>query len=252
MKITNWRRKVATTLVASGLLAPSAAHAADLGVNLAVNGGFETVDLATTGNYNGPRILNWTGPNMFAYSHNGSASSAGVVPDYADGADPPGAGNWYFSSNNTGVADPTDVRAADVFYQDINVASGPTSVAIAAGNATFALSGYFSSYLNDDDAGNVRADFRNAGGSIGNAVITDNDAGDDNVWNLVSTNGIIPVGTTTVRLSLFGTPVNGGADGYIDNVEFVIRGIPEPSSAMIAGLGFALGGLSLRRRRSGE
>ncbi len=252
MKITNWRRSVAAALAAGGLLAPSAAHAADLAVNLAVNGGFENVDLDTVGNYNGPRILDWSGANMFAYSHNGSSSSAGVVPDYADGDDPPGAGNWYFSSNNTGVDDPTDVRAADVFYQDIDVSTGPTSIAIAAGNATYALSAYFSSYLNDNDVGNVQADFLNAGGSLGNAVITDDDGGPNNIWNLASTNGIVPVGTTTVRLSLYGTPINAGADGYIDNVEFVIRGIPEPSSAMIAGLGFALSGLSLRRRRECE
>ena len=36
-------------------------------------------------------MLNWTGVNGFAYSHNGSSGAAGVVPDYADGADPPGA-----------------------------------------------------------------------------------------------------------------------------------------------------------------
>lgn len=250
MKITHWCRRLATTLVAGGLLAPSAVDAANLGVNLAVNGGFENVDLATTGNYNGPRILDWTGANVFAYSHNGSASSAGVVPDYAEGDDPPSAGNWYFSSNNTGIDDPTDVRAADVVYQDIDVSSGGTATAIAAGNATFALSAFFSSYLNDDDVGNVHADFRNADGSIGNAVASDNDAGDDNVWNLVSTNGTVPAGTTSVRLSVFGTPVNAGADGYVDNVEFVIRGIPEPSSAVMAGLGLAAGALAHRRRRT--
>ena len=122
------------------------------------------------------------------------------------------------------------------------------------GNATYALSAYFSSYLNDNDAGNVRAEFKNGGGgSLGTALITDQDHGPNNVWSLETTNGIVPLGTATVRLSLYGThggTGGGGADGYTDNVEFVIRGIPEPSSMALAGLGVAAAGLGARRRRN--
>src|SRR5688572_23628036 len=250
MKITNWSRKLSAALVAGGILVPSAAKAADLNTNLVTNGNFETVDLAVTGNYNGPRVLGWTGPNLFAYSHNGSMSSKGVVPDYAEGADPPNAGSWYFSSNNTGVADPTDVRAPDVYFQDINVSTGGTGSAIAAGLARYNLSAFMSSYLNDNDNANVRVDFRNtAGGSIGNGTLSDPDIGPNNVWSSHSLAGAVPVGTASVRMSLYGTPVNGGADGYIDNIVFSISRIPEPTTGVLAGLTFAVAGLSQTRRR---
>jgi hypothetical protein len=252
MKIRNWCRKFSLSLVAAGLLTPAAAHAAGLGVNLVVNGGFENVNLATAGGYNGPLVLDWTGPNLFAYSHDGSASSAGVVPDYADGADPPSAGHWYFTPNNTGVADPTDVHDPNVYYQDVALNSGGTAVAIAAGTATFSLSAFMTSYLNDTDFGNVQVDFRDAASAtIGTAKISDTlDAGPNNVWNLTTTNGLVPVGTASARISLYGTRTSGGAgaDGYTDNVEFIIRGIPEPSTVALAGIGLAAG-IGLRRRR---
>src|SRR5687768_7167878 len=114
---TNHRQRraaLAAALAAGGLVAP-AADAAPLGTNLVVNGDFENVDLASTGQYNGPQIRLWSGLTAFAYSHDGSSSNAGLVPDYADGADPPGAGHWYFTSNNA----PGDVRFAADFFQEI-------------------------------------------------------------------------------------------------------------------------------------
>src|SRR3954470_21553576 len=174
MKVTNWRRKLSAALIAGGLLSPAAANAAGLNTNLVTNGDFEHVDLNITGEYHGPLVLDWTGPNLFAYSHDGSSSSTGVVPDYADGANPPGAGHWYFTPNNTGGATFTDVHDPNVYYQDINVSTGDTGAAIAAGNATFDLSAYMSSYLNDPDYGNVLAEFRNAANSpIGSGLISD-------------------------------------------------------------------------------
>ena len=252
MKIRDFRKAIAKTLAGAGLWAPCVTQAADLNTNLVVNGNFENVDLGVTGSYNGPRILNWTGPNLFAYSHDLSSSNAGVVPDYADGADPPGSGHWYFTSNNTGVPTPTDVRDSDVFFQDVNVSTGGTGSAISAGTASYSLQGFFSSYLNDADFGNCRVDFRNgANASIGTAIINDvADAGPDNVWSLSSTSGVVPAGTASVRISLFGTPVNGGADGYIDNVDFRI--IPEPSTIVLAGLGLAAGVCVVGRRRRDE
>jgi PEP-CTERM motif-containing protein len=252
MKIRNFRKAIAKTLAGAGLLTPCVTQAADLNTNLVVNGNFENVDLAVTGSYNSPRILNWTGPNLFAYSHDGSSSNAGVVPDYADGADPPGAGHWYFTSNNTGGAAFTDVHDPDVFFQEVDVSTGATGSAIAAGTARYSLQGFFSSYLNDADFGNVRVDFRNAGSAtIGTATINDiADAGPNNVWSLSSGSGPVPVGTASVRISLFGTPVNAGADGYIDNVD--LRIIPEPSTIVLAGLGLAAAACVVGRRRRDE
>jgi hypothetical protein len=214
MKVTDLRRKLIASLVAGGMLAPGAVHAANLNENLVINGDFETVDLATTSAYNSPRILNWSGPNGFAYSHDGSSSNAGVVPDYAEGADPPGAGHWYFASN-LGV----DKNEPGDFFQDINVAGGDSGTVIAQGTAGFSVSAWMSSYDEDNDFGNVHLDFRNIGGSsLGTALLSDSDPGPGNVWNLNTATGAIPIGTTNVRLSIYGTPLNGGPDVQVTNV----------------------------------
>ena len=228
MKVTDLRRKLMAALAAGGLLAPGALYAANLNTNLVVNGGFETVNLALTGDYNGPLILNWSGTQGFAYSHDGSSSNAGVVPDYADGADPPGAGHWYFTSNNA----VPDVNGSGQFYQDIDVSTGDTGTVIASGFAGFNMSAWMSSYLNDTDVGHVHADYRNSSGvSLGTALMSDSDPGPSNVWNLNSANGVIPIGTATVRLSVYGTRTSGGPgpDGYIDNVDFRISEVPLPA-----------------------
>jgi hypothetical protein len=256
MKVTNWRRKLSAALIAGGLLSPSAAQAAGLNVNLVTNGDFENVNLNVVGSYNGPLVLNWTGPSLFAYSHDGSSSSTGVVPDYADGADPPGAGHWYFTPNNTGSAPFTDVHDPDTYFQDIDVSTGATATAIAAGQARFNLSAYMTSYLNDTDFGNVRVEFKNGGGgSLGFVQISDPDFGPNNVWSLSQLTGVVPIGTATARVSLFGTRTAGGAgaDGYTDNVDFRITQVPEPSTVAMVGASLAAGGLGfLRRRRRQE
>src|SRR5690242_7263597 len=117
MKINNWRSKLAVTLAASGMLTPAAARAANLNTNLVANPGFELVDFGTTGDYGSPSILNWLGGPGFVYSHDGS----GGIPDYADGADPPGAGSWYFTANNNPGSATGDFREPGLVYQDIDV-----------------------------------------------------------------------------------------------------------------------------------
>lgn len=241
------QRVILAAISTGGLLAAAGnAAAAPLGTNLVVNGGFENVNLQSTGAYNGPQILDWSGMPAFAYSHDGSSSSAGVVPNYADGAQPAGAGHWYFTSNNSG---PTDINAPGLFFQNIDVSAGPTGAAIASGTARYDLSAFMSSYLNDSDIGHAQIDFLNsAGGSLGTAELTDPDFGPNNVWNQSSLSGLVPVGTATMRLSLFGTRSAGGAgpDGYIDNVSLSITAVPEPGGLAIAA---GLFGLTLARRR---
>lgn len=217
MKVTNWRRKLVASLVAGGLLAPSAVCAADLDTNLVANPGFESVDFGTTGDYGAPMVLNWSGGPGFAYSHNPGVTG---IPDYADGADPPGAGDWYFTSNNNPGSATGDWRNPNQVYQDISVSTGATGTQIATGEAAYRLSAWMSSYLNDGDNGNVQVDFKNSGGAtIGSALISDPDFGPNNVWSLTSQVGLVPVGTASIRVSIYGTPRNGGADGYIDKVD---------------------------------
>ena len=217
MKVTNWRRKLAASLVAGGLISPTAALAASLDTNLVVNGTFENVDPGTTGDYGAPKVLQWLGFDGFAYSHQPGTTG---IPDYADGADPPGAGNWYFTTNNNPLE--TDFNDPGDFYQDVDVSAGATGAQILSGEAAFRLSAYMSSYDTQADFGNVHVEFRNSGGtSLGSAVVSDSDPGADNVWSLNTGAGLLPVGTATLRVSLFGLPrqEGAGADGYIDNVD---------------------------------
>src|SRR4051794_31791701 len=91
MKVTDIRRKLAAALVASGLLAPSAAYAANLDTNLIINPGFESVDFTTLSSNGAPVFKDWTNLG-FGYSHDGS----GGIGDYANGGPLAGGGSWYF------------------------------------------------------------------------------------------------------------------------------------------------------------
>lgn len=225
MKVTNIRKKLAAALASAGMLTPGAAAAADLNTNLVINGGFEDVNLLSVAPlYSSPQILHWMGTSAFAYSHEPDITG---VPDFAEPADnsinPPSAGNWYFTSNNAGA---TDLHAPGLFYQDIDVSGGASGNAISSGIASFAVSAWMTSYGTNSDIGQVHLNFLNGiGTSLGTALMSDSDAGPNNVWSLESATGGIPVGTSTVRLSLYGTPLQGAADGYIDNVEFSVTDI---------------------------
>jgi hypothetical protein len=242
MKVTNWRRKLVASLVAGGLMAPAAARAADLNINLVANPGFESVDPGTTGDYMAPKVNNWLGGPGFAYSHNPGVTT---IPDYADGDDPPNAGDWYFTTNNNPLA--VDWRAPDQVYQDIDVSTGATGTQIGIGEAAVKLSASMSSYLDDFDGGNVQVDFKNTGGmTIGSAIISDLDFGPDNVWSPTSTIGFVPVGTSSLRVSLFGTPRNGGADGYIDNVD--VRLVPAAEEPLFVEVNTGTGQVAIKNQ----
>lgn len=225
MKINNWRSKLAVTLAAGGMLTPAAARAANLNTNLVTNPGFELVDFATVGDYGAPSILNWSGGPAFAYSHNLSNG----IPDYADGADPPGAGNWYFTANNNPDSLTGDFREPGLVYQDIDVSTGQTAAAIVAGKGRANLSAWMSSYLNDNDYGKVRVDYLDSEGvSQGFAEVNDLDPGPENVWSQTTGNGAISVGTSTLRVSIFGEAVSNGTDGYIDLVDVQVSQTANP------------------------
>ena len=72
MKVTNWRRKLAASLVAGGLLAPCAVEAANLDTNLVANPGFEDVDVATTCCYLSAavKINSWTNGTKSGFAYN--------------------------------------------------------------------------------------------------------------------------------------------------------------------------------------
>ncbi len=218
MKVSDLRRKLIATLAAGGLLAPtvltpSVLHAANLDTNLVINPGFENVDLNMFGGtYDSPAILQWTGPTSFAYAH---ADGGGFGPDYANGGPLAGGGAYYFTPNNM----TPDATAPGQYFQDIDVSTGPTGTLIAGGTAAFRVSADFGSYATQGDLGHVHLNFLNSSNvALGSAEIVNPNP---TTWTNVTQGGLIPTGTATVRVSLFGTtPVGGGPDGYIDNVDF--------------------------------
>jgi hypothetical protein len=215
MKVTDLRRKLLAALAAGGMLAPGAiqVRAADLNTNLLTNPGFENVTFTPPlGNYSAPRILDWSGTNGFAYSHDGT----GGIPDYANGGPLAGGGSFYFTSGKPGA----DITAAGQFFQDIDVSTGASGSLIAAGTAAYKAGAFFSSYLTQGDFGTVHVDFRNASStSLGTTTVTSTNL---STWTQNFRGGVIPVGTATVRVSLFGTPLAGSPDGYMDNVDFQV------------------------------
>jgi hypothetical protein len=255
MKVTDLRRKLIAALVAGGTLAPSAVYAANLDENLVVNADFESVDLNTSVviNANPPtppprvasKINNWDAGTKigYAYSHTGVLDSQGrVLFDYANGGPLASGGNYYFSSNAT----PTDVTGPGQVMQVVDVSTGPTATLIATGTAAYKVGAFFSSYLTNNDFGNVHLDFRNSSNvSLGTAVAP----GDLDVttWTQDFRGGLIPVGTTSVRVSVFGTAFSGGPDGYIDNVDFrVINEVIQPRLEIIVNR--ATGAITLSNR----
>jgi hypothetical protein len=99
--------------------------------------------------------------------------------------------------------------------QNLAVSTGATGTLIASGNAAVVLSGFFTSYNGQNDRfGTMQVNFLNAGGtSLGSTLITS--ALDPNPWHKERKAAVIPVGTATLRASLYGNNFNA----YIDNVD---------------------------------
>jgi PEP-CTERM motif-containing protein len=203
MKVNNWRRKLAASLVAGGLLVPSTVGAANLDTNLVVDPGFEDVNTAVTccpGN--GVQLNSWADGSIRGFAYN-------YGQGYDDGGPLAGGGSYYFLPN----ADSGQVQTPGKVSQNISVSAGDTGAQIASGEAAVALSGFFTSYLGLDLHGSLDVEFLNSGGtSLGRTTLT---AQTPRPWHQERGVGFVPIGTATLRASVF-------ADSrlaYIDNVD---------------------------------
>ena len=229
------------------------ALAADLNINLLANPGFESVDgTGTVGAFNAPVINGWTSSAVdkrgFAYSHNSSLSNGEAVPDFANGMPLASGGNWYFSPNagpNNAVVD-----GPGQLYQDIDVSTGASGNLIATGNAIYRIGAFFNNSATQSDFGHLHLDFLNSSmTSLGTVEVAGTPPFSQ--WEQDFSGGEIPMGTHTVRVSIFGTtPIAGSTDGFMDNIEFqVTNEIIQPSLGILVNR--ESGGISLVNQTGG-
>lgn len=247
-----WLRRLSLALVLGGTtLFAQVASGGPLDTNLVVNPSFENVNTGIAGPFGSVRVLDWTGDasDTFAYAY-----SLG----YSGNPAPPGSGTYHFTGGfNTAV---DQVQMA----QTIDVSTGATAGAIAAGTAQYNLGAYFSTYRQQSDFSIVRALFLDDGGTgLGSAEVGGAEfratlplglpqGGSDQVaWGLDTTLGTIPIGTRSVVIQILAAVGTTNHDGYVDLVDFSISSVvvPEPGSglALLVGAGL-LGTLALGRR----
>ena len=221
MKNLSWKRKLAGLLAAAGLLSPAAALTADLNANLVINPSFENVEQGETGPFTSVRLLDWIdsdgdGDDTFSYPYSSAYSGAPA---------PPGSGDWHFTGGFDTASDQPLVQ------QEINVGTGASGTLIATGGAAYNLSGYFSSYLAQDDSSSVRAGFLNTSGAeIGFAEVGGLDfvqgtvplTGGQRDWGQDVAAGLVPAGTASILLQVVSSDADANHDGYVDLVEFQI------------------------------
>jgi hypothetical protein len=242
MKI-NLKKSVAQALVAAGLLVPGSVYAEDLNTNLIVDPGFEDVDDANPGAYGALPLNSWRDGTDIGFTY--------ASGQYDNGGPLAGGGERYFTSNQTGSGSGQTNLPGEVAQTVFGLGAGDTGAAITAGLAEFTLSAFFSTYSADQDFGQIQVEFFDAADtSLGTAQL-DAPAGLQ-TWTEFSVFGAVPVGTDSALVSVYGTPdpTGGGADGYIDNVNFSISAIPEPATGMIMLVGL-FGTMAVRRRRDG-
>jgi hypothetical protein len=214
MKVTDWRRKLAASLVAGGLMAPCALYGANLNTNLVPDPSFENVSSVTCC-YTATELNSWRDGTQhgFAYTYGQGYDNRGPL---LGGSPPPSSGTYYFSPNADSGG--PDVTTPGQVSQNLDVSAGATATQIGGGEAAVTFSAYFSSYADNGDYGHLHVRFLNAGGtSLGTADIDGHD--DVTQWKQRRGAAFIPVGTTKIQASVYGTPKSGGPDGYMDLID---------------------------------
>ena len=224
MKILNWRKALARALVTAGLVLPASAFAAELQVNLVNNPGFETVDANDPGPFTSVRALGWDDADgdlddNFAYPYSSN---------YSGDPAPPGAGDYHFSGGFG------TVRGEATITQSFDVSSGDSGALIATGNAQYDLRGFFSTYFTQADGSLAQARFLdNSQNELGRVNVGGLDflnglpaVGGRRFWGQDAARGTLPVGTATVAVDIVAATGTGNHDGYVDQIDFRIGGLP--------------------------
>jgi PEP-CTERM motif len=230
-----------TAALMSGLCLVSTSSKADLiyGSNVVVNGDAETAGA-------GPAdVVSWTvtgGMQRGLYGQNGFPTA------------PAGGGNALFSGGGNDALS-TMTQMLDVSNQ---------SALINAGAVSFTLSALLGGFQAQADNALFEVQFFNASnvliGTTTVGPVTPADRGNATVMVPVSTNGIIPVGTTELEFEAIATRTDGNFnDGYADNLSFVasasevMAGVPEPSTWAMMILGFfGVVFIAYRRKQNGS
>ena len=153
---------------------------------------------------------------------------------------PARSGSYFFAGG-------TEDQSQAVQSIDISAAAAK----IDAGNLPYRLAGAFGGNTTDDDFAMLTLGFRDVQNDpISDVTIGGFDAADRGFATKLkrdSANGLVPVGTRFLQVSLLAVRIGGAEnDGYADQLSL---SVPEPS-ATIAGLGAAIA-LALRARRRG-
>jgi hypothetical protein len=170
------------------------------------------------------RLDSWNDGTQPAFAYDNS------VTFYDSGGPLAGGGTHYFSSGRYSGGDPPDITMPGQVAENIDVSIGATLTQIDSGEAVVRLSGFFTSYgqaqsthNTEGDRGFIHVDFLNAGASsLGTAQISRRQPA-VNGWDQNSGVFSIPVGTRTLKVSLYGAAATTGPDAYIDIVDVQVR-----------------------------
>jgi hypothetical protein len=229
-----WQTMMATSLVAGGLA--NSAVAGPLNTNLVDNPSFEDDSVWVS-----------NGGTIATYLYSQGYTSINV---------PPSPGLRY-GTGQLGTASTTTVQTIDLVLEGFTAAELDSSL-------SYDLSGYFSSYLSQNDNTAITANFLDSVGgtllgssaSIGGLAFVSALGTAPNIdgianhrdWGQDATTGVIPFGTRAVEIRLLTTRLAGSAaDGYVDLVDFQV--VPEPATYLVCGLAGLMGGAALLRRR---
>jgi hypothetical protein len=222
MKLFRSQKRMGLAILSGGLAFVGNASATEL----LIDGSFEntvnsTLPVVKVGGQQNPDVgQGWSTFSTYLYS------TQYTLPG------PPSSGDGYlrpYASGVNGIA-----RSSAHVQQRVNLTSGTTltPAKIDAGQATFRMSAWFSSYLTQGDYSDLTLEFlTDADAVVGDPVplggfdfVEAIPTGENSKYTDAKEfaqdvrSGTIPVGARRARVSIQSTSISGSPDGYVDNV----------------------------------